>query len=267
MQSACLAGERAVGKVDLIAWALSLGRRPIARLLPATREVRVAGKLGRAVGKVARVGLPEADRARLHDLVAAARRRADESLREELRPLIRGALVEVGLRPEEGNVPERVALAKIVEELLDQATAHGHIGLGQLRDAVSRNQLKLADVSAREIVGADALLAADRRLAGALDGVHRRGEIYLRVLQKASSLLFGTRVGRAITMYVLLPVGGGYLVPFATPLIIGELEHLLAPRPRPAPGAARRSGTTRTTTPSRCPRCRRSSRSACSSSA
>jgi hypothetical protein len=151
---------------------------------------------------------------------------------------VHGSLSEVGFRP--ANVAERVALAKIVEELLDQATAHGHLGLGQLRDAISRNQLKMADLSGLpELIGADALLAADRRLAVAVDGVHRRGELYLRGLQKGSSVLFGTRVGRVLVRYVMLPVGGGFLVPFATPLIINELSHLarllhLLPREPPA---------------------------------
>jgi hypothetical protein len=227
VQSACLAGEKPIGKVDLVEWALALGRRPLARLLPSTREVRVGAKLKRAALKVPRLGVAEAERARLRELLDAARRRADETLREELRPLVRSALLDVGLRPEEGNVPERVALAKIVEELLDQATAHGHLSLGQLRDAVSRNQLKLHDLSgARELAGADALLAADRRMARVIDGVHRRGEIYLRALQKGSSLLFGTRSGRSLVLYVLLPVGGGFLLPFALPLIINEFSEL-----------------------------------------
>ncbi len=77
-----------------------------------------------------------------------------------MRPRVERALVDVGFRPD--NVPERVALAKLVEEVLDQASAHGHTNLGQLRDAVSRNQLKLADLAGPgELLHGDALLAAD----------------------------------------------------------------------------------------------------------
>ena len=225
VQSACLAGEKDIGKVSLVDWVLSRGRRPLARLLPATREIRVAHHLADAALKVPRVGLPEADRTALRELLAGARHRADEALREELRPVVDAALRDVGFRP--SNVPERVALAKVVEELLDQASLHGRLGLGQLRDAISRNPIKMADLSGPgELLGADALLSADRRLADDLDGVYRRGEIYLRGLQKGSSLLFGTRAGRALTVYVLLPVGGGFMVPFATPLIINELAHV-----------------------------------------
>jgi hypothetical protein len=247
VQRACLAGERAIGKVDVVGWALDRGRRPLARLLPATREIRVARELASASGKVPRVALSTAQRSLLSDLVADARRRADEALRAELGPPIEAALREVGFVP--GNLPERAALAKVVDELLDQASAHGHLSLGQLRDAVSRNQIKMSDLSGPgELLGGDPLLRADRRLADSIDGVHRQGEIYLRALQKLSSLLFGTEVGRALTFYVLLPVGGAYVLPFATGLVITEMAHLfgiwehhreldLVPKPMELPAA------------------------------
>src|SRR6185437_9642741 len=95
------------------------------------------------------------------------------------------------------------------------------------RDAIAKNPLKLSDVSGPgELWRGDALLAAGAKLAGAIDGVHHRGEVYVRGLQKGSSLLFGTGLGRALVRYVLLPLGGGFLVPFATPLIVGELMEL-----------------------------------------
>ncbi|MFT3768779.1 MAG: hypothetical protein QM820_25310 [Minicystis sp.] len=229
LQRACLASEKAIGKVDLVDFALSLGKRPLARLLPATRPIRVARELASAAEKVGHVGLTEPERARLGELLADARHRADDNIRAALRPVVRDALHEVGLRPE--GTPERVAQHKIVEELLDQATTRGYLGLGSLRDALSRNQLKLGDLAgARELYGGDALLLADRRLSLALDGVHRRGEIYLRFLQKLSSLLFGTGVGRFVTLYFLLPFGAAFVLlegagHMATPL--GHLLHLL----------------------------------------
>jgi hypothetical protein len=228
LQSACLAAERAIGKVSLVDWALSLGKKPMARLLPATREIRVAAALKSAAKKLSSVRLASADRARLAALIADARHRAGESIRAALRPAIEETLASVGLRAE--SVPERVALAKVVEELLDHAAEHEFLSLGTLRDAVSRNQLKLGDVTVGELIHGDALLAADRKLADALDGVHRRGEIYLRGLQKLSSLLFGTGVGRFLSLYFLLPAGAAYVLlegvsHMATP--IGHLLHLL----------------------------------------
>jgi hypothetical protein len=107
------------------------------------------------------------------------------------------------------------------------ATAHGFLGIGLLRDALSKNQLKLPDLSGpRELALGDALLLADRRLAGGLDGVHRRGEIYLRALQKLSSLLFGTRPGRLLTEYLLLPFGSAFVVLKGTELMVAEIGHL-----------------------------------------
>src|SRR5262249_5426992 len=72
-----------------------------------------------------------------------------------------------------------------------------------------RGNLKLRDLNvSAELVRGDRLLRADRALAEALDGVHRRGEIYLRWLQRFSALAFGTRVGRFLTLYLALPFGG-----------------------------------------------------------
>jgi len=55
----------------------------------------------------------------------------------------RSAQTPCRLRPE--NFPERVALEKLVEELLDRIIGTAFT-MGDLRDAVSRNQLKLPDL-------------------------------------------------------------------------------------------------------------------------
>ena len=90
-------------------------------------------------------------------------------------------------------MPERVARKKLVEELLDQIGERGFLAMGDLRDAISRNNLKLPDLSdLRDFLRGDQLLRADRRLATVLDGVYRRGEFYLRWMQRMSSLGFGT---------------------------------------------------------------------------
>lgn len=231
LQRACLASERAIGKVDLVDWAQSLGKRPLARLLPATRPIRVAREIAAAAKKIPLVDLDPAARARLEAAIAGARRRADDNIRDALRPVVREALLDVGLRPE--GVPERVALQKVVEDLLDHATTHGHLGLGVLRDALSRNQLKLADLSgASELWSGDALLLADQRLSRSLEGVHRRGEIYLRSLQKLSSLLFGTRPGRFLTLYLLLPFGSSFVILEGLGHMATPLGHLLKILPR-----------------------------------
>ena len=139
-------------------------------------------------------------------------------IRNRLRPLVSGTLREVDLRPE--NLPEKVALEKLVEELLDQIVERGFLRFGDLRDALSRNDLKLADVATPiDYLRGDQLLRADRRLAIVLDGVYHRGEFYLRWLQRFSALAFGTRTGRFLTRYAGIPFGGAALV-------LGGLEWL-----------------------------------------
>lgn len=231
LQRACLASERAIGKVDLVDFALSFGKRPLARMLPATRPIRVAREIDSAVKKLGRVRIGEVPARKLGALLADARRRADDNIRASLRPVVLETLHEVGLRPV--DVPEQIAQAKLVEELLDQATARGHLGIGPLRDAISRNQLKLADLSGPgELWRGDPLLLADRKLSRDLDGVHRRGEIYMRGLQKLSSLLFGTGLGRLLTRYLLLPFGSAFVLLEGVGHMVNPIGHALHLLPR-----------------------------------
>src|SRR5262249_3682251 len=136
--------------------------------------------------------------------------RSEERLRNLLRPAALQALEDVGLRPE--SVPETVARDKLIEELLDRVVERDFLQMGDLRDAIARNRLKLPDLARPgEFFAGDRLIRPHRPLAAALDGVYRRGEIYLRWLQRLSSLAFGTRVGRFLTRYVVLPFGGSFV--------------------------------------------------------
>jgi hypothetical protein len=211
LQRACVDHERQASAVDLVTWALSLGKRPIVRPLPATRTLRVVRHLHRAQNKLRNVELPPAERKLFARLLRFAVRRAEDNVRATLRPALMDALDAVGLRPE--NLPERVARAKLVEELCDQAVTRQFLGIGQLRDALSRNQLKLRDLAVPgELWSGDPLLRADRLLAERLDGVYRRGEVYLRALQNLSGMTFGTRPGRFLALYLILPLGGAYVL-------------------------------------------------------
>ena len=110
------------------------------------------------------------------------------------------------------NLPERVAYQKLIEELLDKIIERGFLTLGDLRDACSRSNLKIPDLAGPlEFVRGDRLLRTDSALAEELDGVYRRGEIYLRLLQRFSSLAFASPWGRFLTLYVALPFGGAFV--------------------------------------------------------
>ena len=105
-----------------------------------------------------------------------------------------------------------MARKKLVEELLDQICERGFLSMSDLRDAISRNNLKLPDVAGGlDFLHGDPLLRADRKLALALDGVYRRGEIYMRWMQRLSSLGFGTRLGRFLTRFAVVPYGGAFV--------------------------------------------------------
>src|SRR5262249_20941743 len=74
-----------------------------------------------------------------------------------------------------------------------------------------------------EFFKGDKLIRANRQLAGDLDGVYHRGEIYLRWLQRFSSLFFANPLGRLLTLYLLLPVAIAF---FALKFIEGICEEL-----------------------------------------
>jgi hypothetical protein len=243
LQKVCMDHEHAVYKLDLVEWALSLGRRPIKRLLPGQQEVQGLRHLRSALKRLPTTRLADADRRELAGLLIAAIHHSEDRLRERFRPVLLGALEDVGLRP--GNMPERVARHKLVEELLDRIGEHGFIHIGDLRDALSRNQLKLLDLAdPGEFWHGDALLRLDQRLGAEMEGVYRRGEVYLRWLQRFSSVSFGTRVGRFLTRYVALPFGGAFV-------LLEGLQHVVEPLAKLF--TARTVATTVTTRPEELP--------------
>jgi hypothetical protein len=216
--------ERGAFKLDPLGWLFSLGRRPFRRPLPAQAQTLPVQHLRGAVKKLEVVHLTGPDRERLAALLHSALEQTSRRLRDHFRPVLATALDRVGLEP--ANLPERVARDKLVEELLDRLCARGLLTLGDLRDAVSRNQLKLPDLGGPvELATGDPLLRLDRRLGEALDGVYRPGEVYLRALQRLSSLAFGSRPGRLLTRFVLLPFGLAFVAIKGIGLLLEEGMH------------------------------------------
>ncbi|MFO0847644.1 MAG: hypothetical protein U0871_03650 [Gemmataceae bacterium] len=210
LQRACLDHEQKIYTLDVVEWVLSAGHRPIRRELDGLRFVRVPAHLRAAARKLTAARLNDADRQALTALLRDALGRSEERLRARFRPVLTDALQDAGLRP--ALLPERAALAKTVEELLDRISAAGFLTFADLRDAIARGQVKLPDLSGTdEYLRGDLLLRLDRRLATLLDGVYRRSEFYVRWLERGTSLLFGTESGRWITRNLLLPVGGAFL--------------------------------------------------------
>ncbi len=220
LQKACVDAERPRFAVDVVTWVSSLFRRPIVRPLPAVNVVRVARHLAHAYQKSHRATLAKTDRKLLERVFRDALRCAKDNARRCVKPALEGVLDEVGLGPK--CVPERVAREKLSEEVLDLVLQRGSLGLSQLRDALSRSSLKVANLRLGELVTGDSVLRADALLAERLDGVYRRGEIYLRWLQKVSSLAFGTKPGRLFTLHLALPL----LLSF---VLLEGLQHVAHP--------------------------------------
>ncbi|MFT4640176.1 MAG: hypothetical protein ACI8T1_003501 [Verrucomicrobiales bacterium] len=209
LQKVCVDYERESYAIDIFGFLRTFGRRPIKRPLPNQREVLMSKHLRNASSRLAKARVTASQRGSLSNLLREATTSAEQQLRGRLRIRIARSLNEKGLSPE--NIPERVARQKLIEELLDCVVRRGHLSMGDVRDAISRSQLKLSDLTGRELLGGDAILRADRRLNRLLDGVYRRGEFYLRGLQYLSSLGFGRVSGRFIFQYLVVPFGGAFV--------------------------------------------------------
>jgi hypothetical protein len=218
--------ERDIYALDLVVWVTSGGQRPIKRPLPAQKLVRITRHLRSAAQRLTTARLSDDDRRRLVGLLDSALHRSEERLRDRLRPVLHDAFISVGLQP--GNPPERTAFARMIEEILDRISEAGFLSFGDLRDTISRNQLKLADVAdVREFLRGDPLLRLDRRLASALDGVYRPGEVYLRWLERITAPAYGTPIGRRITRFFVIPFGGALALLQGLHLILQHLVGLI----------------------------------------
>ena len=210
LQRTCVERERRIHRTYVWQWIVSRGRRPFQRPLPLLGEVLTLRHLRKASRRVAGTRVDVASRQQLATLLEHAVSGAESRTRRRLRRIIDRVFVASGLRAENG--PERVARAKVIEELIDGIVERGYVSMADLRDALSKNDLKLPDVTElRDLVRGDRLLQTDRAFSEALDGVYRRGTIYQRWPQVLSSLAFGTHTGRVLTQFVAVPYGGAYL--------------------------------------------------------
>lgn len=229
LQKVCLDHERITYKVDLVKWIVSRGRRPMRRPLSNLREVTMAKHLASAASRLVYVRLSGIERERLTQLLHNAARLAEVQMRTRMRPALSSTLLSVELTPR--SIPEQVAFNKLVEDSLDCIASRGYLTMGYLRDAISKNDLKLPDLThLSELYRGDHLLRADDRLDVALDGVYRRGEFYLRWLQITSSMFFGTRAGRFATQFLIIPFGGAVVIVEGVSHILDLINRRMAAR-------------------------------------
>ena len=213
--------SRDVYAVDLPESIRTFGRRPVKRLLAHARPVLILMSLRKAHAQMLRAGLVHSAQLSLDRVLHHQIHAQEHGIRREFSPIIATALNDAGLIP--ATTVEEVARDKVIAELLDRVCERGYLRIGNLRDAIARNRLKMDDLSgAGEFFRGDALLRADIKLTYALDGVYRKGEIYLRGIQRCISLFFGTPLGRLFTLYIALPFGGAFM----TLMFLEELRHI-----------------------------------------
>ena len=211
LQKACLDVERKVYAVDLIEWVVSFGKLSIKRLLDKPRNLNVLRRLRAALTYADRAPVSIEQRESIINLLQDAIKEGVHRVWMSNRPILNEVLDQVGLIPE--SQVERIARNKVVEELLDVLSSRGFLKMSDLRDAIARNRLKLNDLSGPiEFLTGDPLLKANRQLALRMDGVYHRGEIYLRGLQRLTSLAFATSLGRLLVLWLVLPFGGAFVI-------------------------------------------------------
>ncbi len=228
LQKACIDHERPLLAFNLLDFVWSFGSRPLRRPVPRERLVLMTAHLRSARRRLAQIKLTAKNRAMLESLTADALHQAEHNARNDLRPWIAESIDRAGLHPR--SCAEAAARRKVVEELVDVASARAYLNFGDLRDALSQNQLKLPDTRPRDLFARDTLLRIDQALARNLEGVYRPAEIYLRLFHRLSAVLFGTSPGRLLTRFVLLPAVGSYVIieglDHTIGLLIGKMLHL-----------------------------------------
>jgi hypothetical protein len=211
LQKVCVDRESPIYAVDVVGRLRFGDRLPVRRALPLAPGVLVLKHLRKALSRLPKCLLSDATRGDVRNALVGIIDAEEQRLRRQLKPLVEDILPAVGLAPR--NLPQRLAQRKFAAELMDQVIAKGRFDFQGLRDALSRNEMKLGDLAGPgEFFRGDALIRADRELAVRLDGVYHPGEVYLRWFQRFSALGFGTPLGRFITKYVALPFGGALVI-------------------------------------------------------
>ncbi len=223
LQSACEDYEQEIYRIDILGWAMSLGKKSMKRPLRFQRLIKIHQRLKEASLNAITTRLAFADRKKLETLLQLVWKQNEKKLRNEIRPIIENNLQLVGLKGE-GAFGE-IARRRLVEEFLDLIIEQGHLNYSELRDMISRNHLKLEDVrDASSFFKGDALLTLDENLSVQLDGIYRRSDFYLRWLEKSTALNFGTATGRTLTKFLTLPFGGSFLLIESADLINDKIS-------------------------------------------
>ena len=229
LKKVCLDYERPLYNTNLARWLFSFGKKPLNEEQPARQAFLPLKHLRSAFGRIPGSGLTRLERDNLETVFHHAIHRMEARVRTIYRKPLREALQAVEVQAT--NLPEKISLDKLREELLDRLVERGNLTMSDLRDAIARNRIKLENLAhpAEFLIG-DTILRLNRELAKSLPGVYRPGEFYLRWLQSFTSLAFGTRLGRWLTLNVAVPFGGAFVALKGMYYLYLEALHLFGPK-------------------------------------
>lgn len=245
IQKSYVDSEKEYFRLNILRWLFTFGKQPLRKplvYLPLMKKLRALKSIEK---RLHTLKAPKRDIEAFAKVILLAFRSIEKQAREKLGRVISDLLRQVEIKPRPVELPEeanssllhsasqtavlrgvqqdRIAFHKIRDEILDLLVNKYHTIFSDLRDVISRNDLMLHDLRGPgEFVMGDQLLHLDKKMSRELYGIHRGAEVYMRIIHRISSFLFGWGVGRWLSKYLLLPFGGAFMVYEA-------VNHLLTP--------------------------------------
>jgi hypothetical protein len=224
LERTLVAGQSDYYRIDLRAWA-STGRAR--QILPFQGTLKGLRSLDSARRLLEDLPWQVADLDRLAAPLTAIVERLGARLEQQIGPRLLDALAAAGfVTKDPANTlddpqADRIALRRLADSLAEIIGQRWHLRFSDVRDLLARDTLRLPDTSLREILWGDRLTRFDRAAALALPGVYRRGEIYVKGLQRLGAPLFGTPTGRLVLRLALGPWLAAYLGLMGMGLVLG----------------------------------------------
>lgn len=208
-------------------WLLSFGNKPLQGKLDHYGLVRSMQFIQSGIKKLANLPLTEEQREDWERPLISAQDYLDKMMRKLFGPKLIEALEEAGFVATTAD--ERVCQQKMRDELLDLVIKNGRFSFSDVRDVISRNEMRLENPSWKELVTGDKLLKLNDAFEDRFHEIYREGEIYLRLLQRFSSLFFGTVLGRWLCRFIFIPYIGATVIIVFYDYLAHKLQKLFSP--------------------------------------
>lgn len=219
LQRALFTGEATYYRLNLRGW-LATGR--VRQVLPFQGILKELRALDSARRLVEELSWPAPDLDRLTHPIAVTAARLQRQLHRQIAPLVQQALDRAGFLSTTAR--ERIAMQQLADGLTGLVLTRWQLRFSDVRDLLARDSLGLPDATLRDLLRGDLLSRFDQAAVLALPGVYRRGEPYVKGLQRLGAPLFGTGAGRLILRLVL----GPWLVAYLGLVMLSVVWDLLA---------------------------------------